>query len=488
MSKLKQNLKPYSPDIRTSKDGHPYDLNSDLWVIPNAIKKQDITKEFKFNFDKYKDRFTPKLINSLKLRLIVKLNTGAVGSAFASFHEFIGGMVDNKEPLNTITLEHIKTPISRNLFSFLKSWKESEVKGLDLTDKDIEYLNRNRTQTDNYVNIRTDDPYSGALWGNEISEITNKVIQLFPKKINLQELLIFGLARKVGLRNEQMALLTCADFVLDDDDNYYQLTICRIKNSRQRRKEETYHKLNKKDEFWLLFSKFVEKRCFQHQHKNPQEIPIFKCEGNLKSYIKTTFKKLKKEVNYQSTRIENNTNRGVEFSLKQFRHSRITELVDLGFSPFVVARSFGISGKTIKYYLEASDKHAQKVNTTMSKNESYAMDAQGFAGNLIFTKAESANGNNPSKIQLNNHTAEEIGVCGKDGPCMQNAPIACYTCSLFQPLVEANHIAVRDQLLEKRQQQVKTGVSGKLIEALDCQILAVIKINDLAEIRKKEVA
>jgi len=114
--------------------------------------------------------------------------------------------------------------------------------------------------------------------------------------------------------------------------------------------------------------------------------------------------------------------------------------------------------------------------------------AQAFMGTLVKKKAQARLGDDPR--QEISDGFNEIGVCGSHGYCGALAPIACYTCIHFQPLLEAPHGQVLDRLLEERERvkQYTNADDDVVVGATDRTILAVSQVIRLCRERKAKDA
>jgi len=68
-----------------------------------------------------------------------------------------------------------------------------------------------------------------------------------------------------------------------------------------------------------------------------------------------------------------------------------------------------------------------------------------------------------------------MGNCGKFGFCGSLAPIACYTCSNFQPWLDGPHDAVLMHLISERE-RLLVGSDIRIASINDRTILAVAEV------------
>jgi hypothetical protein len=114
--------------------------------------------------------------------------------------------------------------------------------------------------------------------------------------------------------------------------------------------------------------------------------------------------------------------------------------------------------------------------------------AQAFAGNLIDSEKDAVNGNKRNKrIRFSDEDNNiSLATCGEHGYCSEYAPVACYTCSLFQPWVDAPHEVVLNFLLTERDRIAEVTNDARVTTAQDRSILAVKEVIKKCDIRKQE--
>jgi hypothetical protein len=69
-----------------------------------------------------------------------------------------------------------------------------------------------------------------------------------------------------------------------------------------------------------------------------------------------------------------------------------------------------------------------------------------------------------------------VGSCGSFGYCGLFAPVACYTCSLFQPWLDGPHEAVLADLVRRRERNLERGTDQNSPQLHDLTIYAVAEV------------
>jgi len=114
--------------------------------------------------------------------------------------------------------------------------------------------------------------------------------------------------------------------------------------------------------------------------------------------------------------------------------------------------------------------------------------AQAFAGTLVDSEKDAVNGEKKNKrIRFSDEDHDiSLATCGEHGYCSEYAPVACYTCSLFQPWTDAPHEVVLNFLLTERDRIAEVTNDARVTTAQDRSILAVMEVIKKCDIRKQE--
>ncbi|GGD91091.1 hypothetical protein GCM10011515_08460 [Tsuneonella deserti] len=106
--------------------------------------------------------------------------------------------------------------------------------------------------------------------------------------------------------------------------------------------------------------------------------------------------------------------------------------------------------------------------------------AQAFLGKIVRGPHEAERGGDPNSVIAHKSKTMEslrkVGTCGEHSFCDLYAPIACYTCRMFQPWLEADHRSVLDGLLDTRDERLREGSDPKWTKVNDRTIAAVKEV------------
>ncbi|MNJ64240.1 hypothetical protein D3C77_601840 [compost metagenome] len=100
--------------------------------------------------------------------------------------------------------------------------------------------------------------------------------------------------------------------------------------------------------------------------------------------------------------------------------------------------------------------------------------AQAFQGVLVASEQQAVRGDDPCSRISNGRV--NVGTCGSYGFCSACAPIACYTCTHFQPWLDGPHEEVLKELLASSDRVWGVTQDLKIASANDRLILAVTEV------------
>jgi hypothetical protein len=130
-------------------------------------------------------------------------------------------------------------------------------------------------------------------------------------------------------------------------------------------------------------------------------------------------------------------------------------------------------------YIEVIPDIAARIDRAMATE--MAPLAQAFAGMLIKDEGEAVRGSDPASRIFDariDRSGTPLGSCGQYSFCGFSAPLACYTCQHFRPWLDGPHESVREYLLNRRAQLLKTA-SEQIAQINDRRILAVEQVIQL---------
>jgi integrase len=164
----------------------------------------------------------------------------------------------------------------------------------------------------------------------------------------------------------------------------------------------------------------------------------------------------------------------------RFRRTFATRAAAAGWNPAAIAEALGHSNtKNVMVYIEVIPDIAARIDRAMATE--MAPLAQAFAGMLIKDEGEAVRGSDPASRIFDariDRSGTPLGSCGQYSFCGFSAPLACYTCQHFRPWLDGPHESVREYLLNRRAQLLKTA-SEQIAQINDRRILAVEQVIQL---------
>lgn len=169
----------------------------------------------------------------------------------------------------------------------------------------------------------------------------------------------------------------------------------------------------------------------------------------------------------------------------RFRYTLGTNLAREGRGEYVIAEALDHSDiQNAGVYVKNIPEIVERIDKAVALQ--LAPLAQAFQGLLVVdeTKARRA-GDRSSRICS---AGGNVGSCGSYGFCGALAPVACYTCSHFQPWLDGPHEAVLDQLIRERDSVYESTSDLKIASINDRLILAVGDVVTRCNAMKSDLA
>ncbi|MDN7681640.1 tyrosine-type recombinase/integrase [Burkholderia cenocepacia] len=173
---------------------------------------------------------------------------------------------------------------------------------------------------------------------------------------------------------------------------------------------------------------------------------------------------------------------------RRLRYTFATRLVQDGASQVLLADALDHTDlQHVMVYYNARADIVVKLDRAMAIK--LAPWAQAFMGTLVKAESRAIRGHDPaSRIRhFDSRTGrlDGVGTCGSFGFCGLAAPIACYTCTKFQPWLDGPHELVLEALLADRDAHLQQGADPKMTQARDLTITAVADVITRCEEMKR---
>lgn len=180
----------------------------------------------------------------------------------------------------------------------------------------------------------------------------------------------------------------------------------------------------------------------------------------------------------------------LDLTTRRLRYTLATRLIDHGASAYEVADALDHSDlQNVGVYFDIHSNIVTHLDQAMAL--ALAPRAQAFA-KLVERGEDAERGDKKGSRcyygDREQQISEPVGTCGNHSFCnVSAAPLACYTCSMFQPWMDGPHDLVLDGLLRDREKKIELGLNPKMVAINDHVITEVAGvIQRIAEKRAQQ--
>jgi integrase len=384
---------------------------------------------------------------------------------------------------------------------FLRKWFELGYEGV--TKEIIEEIYKYKVPGNiKGAAVKSLDPEKGPYSDIEFEAIRDKCISHFAeKKITLEYMVLASLIIESGRRGIQVSWIKIKDFEIDSkslETPFYSLNIPRAKQ-RFSPFRATFKFFAMNEQLGSLMAKYIKELKIKLKNslitklsdEEMGEFPLFPFWKNVASFDSAgclVNELIGRELHRKSAEIGNiliktiyslnivseRTSRPLVVSCRRFRYTLGTRAAREGYGKSIIAELLDHSDD------QHADVYTKNVPEKGAKISSF-MDAKliefanAFQGNIVNEEKNAERGDDISS-RIESEEGDNVGTCGSNGSCYDNAPIACYLCKRFQPWLDAPHRLVLDKLVYDRNKiNEKTG--DETITAVnDRVIIAVMQV------------
>ena len=351
--------------------------------------------------------------------------------------------------------------------------------------------------------VKSLDPIQGPLDDLELLEFNEKAAQEFERgRIPLSTLAFALLLSLTGRRPGQLLLIRISDLYSGQTPGgnpAYLVRIPRAKQQGQPPRSETNDYSITSNLYRLLQAQAnsvlnrVNSRFDELPEDLPSLLPLFPNWRQLEciSDAGTLSLRLRDDSLYETCNamaqrldkiiiFSHRTGLFLSIPARRFRYTQGSRAARQGFGEYVIAELLDHSDtQNAKVYTRDHPNFRRKVDEAFG--QSLIPVAQAFAGTLVNRDSEAINGTDLDKRVRNG--AGTLGACGSQGFCGA-IPIACYTCTNFQPFLDAPHRDILKRLQEDRKRVLDNTGDVEVASATDRSILAVKQVISLCDERK----
>ncbi|WP_411687142.1 tyrosine-type recombinase/integrase [Acinetobacter indicus] len=311
-----------------------------------------------------------------------------------------------------------------------------------------------------YFKLIVNDPEKGVFTTQELENLHNNLNLAFSqKKLNQFDYTLAWFFIATGARPVQLSRLKFNDINIIQNDVMIKMPLAKgegiIDQGFFLRKAPTILA----DCLIRYISKFTQKNI---------DTPLFDLNPTeISKRIKVIFENL----DTYSSRLEGK----IPVNAYRFRYTLATRALANGASDHEVARLLTHrSLSCIRYYRASLPELQKPIQDALAEEMSFF--AHAFRGKII-TSLNDATFKNSAIADFFRLAGKNIGSCGTQAKCYQNAPISCLTCPYFEPLIDAPWGSLLDHLLDdqaKEQEERIKEISTQAIEAVK-EIMSLIK-------------
>lgn len=337
--------------------------------------------------------------------------------------------------------------------------------------------------------IRSMCPESGPLTDIEMDAVITATIEAYESgDISLFEVSLAMTVMMTGRRPGQITALKIRD--LHEISGKYYLNVPRAKQRSDGGWRRTFKQVPIVEDLWLLlqqqaeevYREFCERTSVSPELK--RQLPLFpiysafdasedlsiQLAGDRLHFRVLALQTLMARVATEIKVVSERTGATIHINAYRFRYTLGTNLGREGKGEYVIAEALDHSDtQHTGVYVKNLPEIVERIDKAVAYQ--LAPIAQAFQGVIIKTEREARRGGDPGS-RVSNGT-ESLGSCGSYGFCGALAPIACYTCSHFQPWLDGAHEGILDHLLQERDRILDLTGDRKIASVNDRLILAV---------------
>ena len=482
------------PEIAYSRSGVAFNPREDVWKFRDAVN------DVRLHFDDLP--MSNLLKTSLKKTLLWYMQDRASSSAMShlgGFREFCIFVRENTRSIlesideNALISYRASLPVNKKwrfgtLSTLLRKWVGLSLPGVTEVAAKLLYDLRNPGMQKG-KSILNSDPIHGPLNDIEFQQISSAIKKAYEdRNLRLSDYVLLLLVMGLGQRPVQYASLKICDVCRIENEHGPISYLLRMPRAKQRlqleRSQFTNRLLNPElGEYVWAHAQEIRKK-YSRLIGNVEECPLFpdplhERHNYLPGFeLHQTSQELGKYVTKIANRlrvISPRTGTFINLTTYRFRRTTGTRAAQEGYGELAIAALLDHTDtQNVGVYIEALPDIVKRIDKAIALY--IAPLAQAFAGKLVDREQDAERGDDPtSRITSPAIDAKPMGSCGSYGFCKALAPLACYTCSDFQPWREGPHEAVLDYLLAERERLGKSA-DMRIAAVEDQTIYAVAEV------------
>lgn len=488
------------PETVKTRDGTIFDPRLDLWSYREAV--ETIYIDIKASIAD----FAPTLALPAKKVLIWYAINRSPGH-FRNMHARLAHFIQFRATLPSVAADICSTDIINykaslppnrewyltSLSGLLKKWNRLGYPGVH---EDVVRLLDSLTLSGGKkgVAVASMDPLMGPLTNIEVEALQNALNDAYgSSSIDERDYLLAILFLALGCRPVQFASMKVCDLrveTTDQGDCSYFLSVPRAKQ-RGQMSRTLFKERALTPQLGAALLEYANRIRVEHSTSltDPNQAPLFpqkivsKCPPGFEYHM--TADSLGTSLTTSLSKlgvISERTGEEINIAPIRFRRTLGTRAAQEGHGELVIAELLDHNDtQNVGVYTASTPEIADRIDRAIAMT--MAPLAQAFKGIVIRDESQATRHGDASSriIDLRiDRTASPMGSCGQHSFCGFIAPIACYTCSSFEPWLDGPHEAVLSHLIERREQLLAT-TDQRLASVNDRTIYAVAEVIQLCE-------
>ncbi|MFO1387967.1 tyrosine-type recombinase/integrase [Cellvibrio sp.] len=377
---------------------------------------------------------------------------------------------DDEISINSINLLS-KIPSSYHPFivPFLRRQISTGLKGIDEETREFLLKDYKWEEKGNgsYFSLITNDPECGALTDQELHSLHTELNYAFStNKIDISAFALTWMFIATGLRPIQIARMKVKDVQILEGPEGKEVNLRVPLAKGEQTAKQSYWWRRAPSVLAEILITYIE------QLQLSTEKSLFEgVSSTLSNRITTLFDKL----NTWSDRLEST----IPITPYRFRYTFATRALRQGASDMEVARLLTHrSTSCIQFYRASMPELQEPIREKIGQEMDYF--ARAFRGKLIADISEATQQDKGASLirDFMHLTGQQLGACGTQAKCYQNAPIACLTCSYFEPFREAPWNQLLSKLEEDQSKEREDRIKMITQNAIDAT-KEIISLRDL---------
>lgn len=486
-----------------SKDGYKVSIFSDYWRL---------NKDHAISFG-ISDWVGDDLNRSFRQVLAIYGETCSAqytASTYGRFKKYLE-LTQGSEPFSPESLISYRDTLGKKdewqlspIRAFIRTWVSLGYPGIPVGTMPMLEKWRIKGNEKGYA-VQSMCPESGPFTDIEMDGIVSGVLECYASgKLELRDACYAMILAMTGRRPVQLVSLKVKDLIFINGKYYINFPRGKQKYAEWR---STFSKFEIIEDLWILlqtqasavkssFEKVIGKAL---QDRLVGELPLFhtfhryNASEDLQSQLEgdflharvlevnETMKSIREVVGMVSER----TGTVPSLNAYRFRYTLGTNLAREGRGEYIIAEALDHSDiQNAGVYVKNIPDIVKRIDKAVALQ--LAPIAQAFQGVIVRDESKAHRGKDRSSRVCS--AGGNVGTCGSYGFCGALAPIACYTCSHFQPWLDGPHELVLDDLIRERDSIRDITGDLKIASANDRLILAVSNVVARCNAMKSDIA